>query len=213
MLLKLFLTSWIVGFSGAMMPGPLLTVTVTETARRGARAGPLLMVGHALLELLLMAALILGLKSFLNNPNFIITVSIVGGLFLIWMGYGMLRDAWKGNISLELKSKTEKALLGPVLAGILVSISNPYWTIWWATIGLGYITSAWEYGMAGLFFFFTGHILADFTWYGAVAIAIARGKRIMSDRLYRGIIVVCGVFLIGLALTFIRDGIGRMGGL
>jgi len=98
MLMKLFITSWIVGFSGAMMPGPLLTVMVSETARRGARAGPLLMVGHALLELILVLALVLGLKGFLDNRYFIITVSIVGGGFLIWMGYGMLRDVLKGNM-------------------------------------------------------------------------------------------------------------------
>ncbi|MBU7005680.1 LysE family transporter [Phosphitispora fastidiosa] len=212
MLLELFVTSWILGFSGAMMPGPLLTVTVSETTRRGAKAGPLLMAGHALLELALVAALILGLKSFLNNQYFIITVSIVGGLFLIWMGYGMLRDARQGNISLELQSGPEKVLVGPVLTGMLVSLSNPYWTIWWATVGLGYLTSAWEYGMAGLFFFFTGHILADFTWYGVVAVAIARGKKVMSDRLYRRIIAVCGAFLIGLALTFIWNGIVRIAG-
>jgi len=125
----------------------------------------------------------------------------------------MLRDVRQGNISLELKSGQEKVLMGPVLAGVLVSLSNPYWSIWWATIGLGYITSAWEYGIAGLFLFFAGHILADFTWYGVVAVAIARGKKVMSDRLYRGIIAVCGAFLIGLALTFIWDGIVRMTGL
>ncbi|WP_418790612.1 LysE family transporter [Phosphitispora sp. TUW77] len=206
MFLKLFVTSWIVGFSGAMIPGPLFTVTVSETARRGAKAGPLLIAGHALLELVLVAALFLGLNSLLNNPYFIAIVGITGGLFLIWMGYGMLRDARQGNISLEIKDEPEKVVLGPVLAGIFVSISNPYWTIWWATIGLGYITSAWEYGMIGLFFFFTGHILADFTWYGAVALAIASGKKVMSDKLYRGIIAVCGAFLIGLALIFIWDG-------
>ena len=210
MLIKLFITSWIVGFSGAMMPGPLLTVMVSETARRGARAGPLLMVGHALLELILVLALVLGLKGFLDNRYFIITVSIVGGGFLIWMGYGMLRDVPKGNISLEVSAESGKRRLGPIMTGGLVSISNPYWIIWWATIGLGYITSAWEYGIAGLAFFFTGHILADFVWYGAVAVAIARGKKVMSDRMYRGIIAVCGLFLVGLATTFIWSGIEKL---
>ncbi len=209
-LAKIFFTAWIVGFSGALMPGPLLTVTISESAKRGAKAGPLLMVGHSILELSLVIALVMGLKRYLNNQAFLITVSILGGLFLLWMGYGMLKDVWLKNISLDLSVKERRVVIGPVMAGILVSLSNPYWTIWWATFGLSYITQAWVYGLAGLTFFYTGHILADFTWYGAVSLAVARGRNIMSEKLYRGLIAVCGAFLIGLALTFLWNGISHI---
>lgn len=204
--LSIFLTAWVVGFSGAMMPGPLLTVTITESARQGMVAGPLLMVGHAILEFVLIAALVLGLKRFLDNRLFETIVSVLGGAFLLWMGYGMLRDAWSGNIALDLTVKNGQTLIGPVMAGILVSLSNPYWSIWWSTIGLNYITSAWKYGLTGLALFFTGHILADFTWYGAVSFAVAKGRSLMSDTLYRGIIAVCGAFLVALAFGFIWNG-------
>ena len=46
------ITSFIVALSGALMPGPLLTLTVGEAARR-VLGGPLIIVGHALLELAL----------------------------------------------------------------------------------------------------------------------------------------------------------------
>jgi len=209
-LLTIFFTAWAVGFSGAMMPGPLLTVTISESARKGARAGPLLMVGHSILEFFLIAGLVLGLKKYLNNVTFEITASILGGLFLLWMGYGMLKDAVKGSITLDLSEKGGRTHIGPVLAGILVSLSNPYWTIWWATVGLGYITSAWAYGFVGLLFFYTGHILADFTWYGAVSLAVAKGRKLTSDKVYRGIIAVCGVFLILLALMFLWNGLRKV---
>lgn len=200
-----------IGFSGAMMPGPLLTVTINESMRRGAKSGPLLMVGHSVLELSLIIALILGLKRFLDNRVFIAAAGIMGGAFLIWMGYNMLRDVRAGSISLDLSGdKGRSSLIGPVITGILVSLSNPYWTIWWATIGLNYITKAWLYGLPGLVFFYTGHILADFTWYGAVSFAVARGRKLMSDRIYRRIIAVCGVSLVFLALTFIWSGVNRI---
>lgn len=207
-LVIIFLTAWIAGFSGAMMPGPLLTVTITESARRGAKAGPLLMAGHSVLELSLVIALVLGLKGFLSNDRFIATVSLLGGVFLLWMGYGMIRDAWKGRVTLDLSVKERRVVIGPLAAGILVSLSNPYWTVWWATFGLSYITKAWVYGPAGLALFYTGHILADFTWYGAVSFAVAKGRGLMSDRLYRGLIGVCGIFLVGLAVKFIMNGAG-----
>lgn len=206
-LASIFFTAWLVGFSGAMMPGPLLTVTISESVRRGAKSGPLLMVGHSLLELSLVIALVLGLKRFLVNQMFETVVSILGGLFLLWMGYSMLKDVKQGSVSLDISVKKQSRVIGPVIAGILVSLSNPFWAIWWATIGLSYITKAWAYGLTGLAVFYTGHILADFTWYGAVSLAIAKGRRIMSERLYRGIIAVCGIFLIGLAVLFIKNGI------
>ncbi len=209
-LLAIFLTAWGVGFSGAMMPGPLLTVTISESARTGAKAGPLLMLGHSILEFFLIAALVMGLKNFFQNQVFEVSVSIMGGFFLLWMGYGMVRDALKGNVSLDLSVKSKRPVIGPVLAGILVSLSNPYWTIWWVTIGLGYITEAWVYGLTGLAFFYTGHILADFTWYGAVSLAVAKGRNLMSDRVYRGLIAVCGVFLIGLAVVFVKNGLVKI---
>ncbi len=209
-LAAIFFTAWLVGFSGAMTPGPLLTVTISESARRGAKAGPLLMVGHAILELLLVVALVFGLKNYLENRTFLIVVSILGGLFLFWMGSVMLKDVLQGKISLDLSVKQRRTVLGPVLTGILVSLSNPYWTIWWATFGLSYITKAWAYGLAGIAFFYTGHILADFTWYGAVSLAVAKGRTIMSDRLYRGLIAVCGAFLIFLAVTFLWNGLTQV---
>ena len=209
--LAIFFTAWVVGFSGAMMPGPLLTVAITESVKRGAVAGPLLMIGHSVLELMLILALVMGLKKYLDNPIFETIVSLLGGAFLLWMGYGMLRDAITGAITLDLLStRQQKSLLGPVMAGILVSLSNPYWTIWWSTIGLSYITNAWKYGLAGLAFFYIGHILADFTWYGAVSFAVAKGKTLMTDGLYRGIIAVCGGFLTVLAVKFIWNGLNRI---
>lgn len=192
------------------MPGPLLTVNITESARRGAKTGPLLITGHALLELALITALVVGLKQYLHNNLFIIAVSILGGMFLLWMGGGMVMDAVKGKVSLDLSAKEGKTFLGPVLMGALVSISNPYWIIWWATFGLSYITKAWAYGLAGLASFYIGHILADFSWYGAVSLAVAKGTGLMSNRFYRGIIAVCGLFLVGLALTFIYSGVSRL---
>lgn len=209
-LLTILFTAFIVGFSGAMMPGPLLTVNISESARKGAKIGPLLMVGHSVLELALVIGLVVGLKRYLNNNTFITAVSITGGLFLLWMGWGMVRDCLKGKVFLDFSVKDKKPFMGPVIMGVLVSLSNPYWTIWWATFGLSYITKAWVYGLAGVASFYLGHILADFTWYGAVSLAVARGRGLMSNRLYGGIVTVCGLFLIGLAVTFIYSGISYL---
>ncbi|MEG6523377.1 LysE family transporter [Desulfotomaculum sp. 1211_IL3151] len=212
--LAIFASSFVLAFSGAMMPGPLLTVTITESARRGFIAGPLLILGHALLELLLVVALLLGLASVLTNPQVGSTIAIVGGIFLLYMGWGMARDAHQGKIKLELpkvegstsEPESKKVGLHPVAAGIFVSLSNPYWSLWWATLGLGYITLSLKEGTAGLVSFFTGHILADFIWYSLIAGAVVAGRKFLSQRIYQRVLVLCGLFLICLGGLFVYRG-------
>lgn len=208
--MTIFFTNLIVGFSGAMMPGPLLTVTINESARRGFKAGPLIILGHAILELALVAGLFLGLSAVIQKPLFGAGIGLVGGTLLLWMGFDMARSAWRGMLSLDLEVTDKKLMMGPVLLGIVISLSNPYWSLWWATFGLKQITEAWVWGLAGLGAFYTGHITADLIWYAAVSAAVTGGRRLMSDRVYRIIIGVCGFFLVWLGLKFILAGIVKL---
>lgn len=224
----IFTSSFVIAFSGAMMPGPLLTITIDESARRGFIAGPLLILGHAVLELTLILALAAGLSAFLTKAGVSHTIAVLGGAFLIYMGFNMARDAYAGKISLKAVSQVRQGdgspvsletgasnhfnktsrrhRLHPVLAGILFSVSNPYWLLWWATIGLGYIILSMQRGFLGLSLFFSGHILADLVWYTLISAAVAGGIRFLNNRIYRGILVACGVFLLGLGSCFIYYG-------
>jgi len=197
-------TSFIVALSGAMMPGPLLTVTVGESARRGFWAGPLIIVGHALLEAALVLLLLLGLGTWLNQPPILGMVAVLGAVLLGWMGLLTLKASRRGRLELAAGKGSG---LNPVLAGVLMSAANPYWLIWWLTIGLGYVIFSREYGFAGVSLFYLGHILADFTWYTMVSGAVAQGRRFLSDGLYRGFLACCGVFLVGFGGYFGLQGV------
>ncbi len=83
--------SFVIGLSGALMPGPLLTVTVAETVRRGIWAGPLLAAGHAILEGLLVVLFFFGLAELVQQPAVFSVVALAGGGMLMWMGSQMLR--------------------------------------------------------------------------------------------------------------------------
>jgi len=218
-LAPLFATAFVVGLSGAMMPGPLLTVTIAESARRGWRAGPLLVLGHGLLEGILVLVLAVGFAAVLTRHGVTAAIAVLGGGFLVYMGYGMVRDAWYGRVELptpaaqatgnpaSLPVTREGRGLHPVLAGILISLANPYWSLWWATVGLHYINMAARRGAGGLAVFFTGHVLADLAWYCVVAVAVAAGRHLFPAVVYRGVLVACGLFLVGLGMYFAVTGI------
>jgi threonine/homoserine/homoserine lactone efflux protein len=91
----------------------------------------------------------------------------------------------------------------PLLTGILASISNPYWTIWWVTIGMAYLMAAIKFGYTGVIVFFLGHISADFAWYSVVSYGISRGKKLFKNKSYQMMIRVCGLFLLGFGGWFL----------
>ena len=191
-LLTIFVSSFVIAFSGAMMPGTLLTVTISESSRRGFIAGPMLILGHGILETVLIIALLLGLAPLFTQDWFFLVISVAGGSILLWMAFGMFRALPSLSLSLEA-TQTKQGNL--ILTGAVMSIANPYWIIWWATIGLGYILHSRQYGVWGILFFFTGHLLADLIWYTFISTAVDRGRKLFSDRIYRGIIGTCALFL------------------
>ncbi|MBU0968247.1 MAG: LysE family translocator [Proteobacteria bacterium] len=203
----IFASSFMIALSGALMPGPLLTVTISESSRRGASAGPLMMLGHGLLELVLVVALLSGMAPFFEQDGVFIVIALFGGGILLWMAVSMLRSL--PTLRLDLDVHTEKTQ-NLVMAGIMFSLANPYWTIWWASIGLGYIIHSFKFGIPGVLAFFTGHILADLLWYSLISFAIARGKRFFSDGFYRGLIGTCASLLVVFACYFLYSGLEKL---
>jgi threonine/homoserine/homoserine lactone efflux protein len=215
----IFLSSFIIALSGALMPGPLLAVTVRDTARQGFVAAPLLILGHGVLEAGLLALILLGLAEWVRGEVATTVIALAGGAMLLWMAVGMAREV--RTIGLDLSGRENKRKPGentigrgeffrPVLSGVVASISNPYWTIWWATIGLGYLVIARKLGAAGVALFFAGHILADAVWYLFIGFAVSTGRNRFTDGIYRWIVGSCALFLFFFALTFGYFGVTRL---
>lgn len=201
-LLTIFAGAFVVGLSGAMAPGPVLTVTISETLKRGFRAGPLIVLGHAILEIILLLLIVAGLGPFFQHPIVTTVFLSAGGAVLLWMGGRMIATN-KRTTEEALHAEGTASPYGPVLAGIVLSVSNPFWIIWWATIGMGFITKSLEHGIGGLLCFYFGHILADLAWYSFVAFSVSAGRRLCPPKIYRVVFIACGVALMYLGGLFI----------
>lgn len=201
--LQLCLAAFVIGLSGAMSPGPYLTVTIARTLREGRLAAMLMLVGHALLEATLLIGFAFGLASLLKLPKVATVMSVVGGIVLLWMGVTLLVGAVRGTVTADLTAAENPSRVGPVAHGALVSLSNPYWTLWWATIGITLAIKGLEFGPVGVLAFFVGHQLADVAWYSVVIFTVAAGRHLLSDRVYRIVMGVLASFLLYLGATFV----------
>jgi threonine/homoserine/homoserine lactone efflux protein len=120
----------------------------------------------------------------------------------------MIRDASRGVLELHTESaepaRDRTGLLqNPIIAGAAVSISNPYWILWWATVGLMFFSALASNAFVIVGAFYLGHISGDIIWYMLVGGAVSTGRKLLSPKVYRAIIGVCGVFLIWLGATFL----------
>ena len=200
-LFGLFSVGFILGLTGAMAPGPLLTITISESAKRGGIVGPMVVLGHGILEFALLLIIVFGLGNILNNKVLFSVIAFIGGIILIYMGYSTIKGL-KGY-TLSATPTERRQGIHPVFSGIVVSLSNPYWFIWWITIGMGYVMFAKGFGIKGVLAFFMGHILSDLVWYSFISYGIQFGGRYANTKVIKAILLVCSLFLIVFGVLFI----------
>lgn len=203
-----FFNSFLVGFSGAMMPGPLLAVGISETPRHGWRTGAIISVGHAIAEIGVVLVLVMGIAAFAKDEVVTQVIGIVGGTALILMGLAMGRDILKNRVSYDSIDSSQKGsqrlLAGK---GISATLSNPFWFVWWGTVGLSLLVDSQRLGIEGPIVFYFGHILSDFVWYTAVSIILWSGRKLFVGKVLKSLILACAAFLVYLGITFLITGL------
>ncbi|MBN2058304.1 MAG: LysE family transporter [Candidatus Saganbacteria bacterium] len=196
---SIFTVSFVIALSGAMAPGPLLTTTIAESVKHGYKTGPLLILGHAIIEIGMLFLLVFGLNRVIDQPGLLRAISLLGSVILLYFGTSLIWSLPKLQLDLKPHRLTSHSL---ILRGLLISLINPYWTIWWLTVGIGLVLAAQQAGPTALAVFFCGHILADLLWYSLVSFTVSRGKRLISPPVYKLMMLVCGLVLIGFGFYF-----------
>ncbi|ADI73255.1 Lysine exporter protein (LYSE/YGGA) [Methanohalobium evestigatum Z-7303] len=188
-----------VGFTGAVVPGPMLFATIETSFKKGWSAGPEVVLGHALIESVITLLIIFGISSFINDDIFSI-ISVVGGIALVVFGIFTVKSPVNDQYSC---SNSYEMLTSPIVSGVVTSASNPYFWMWWFTAGSALVLRGYEIGLIAAVFFIAGHWIADLGWYSAVSLSFSRGKKLISSGMHNWMMKICGVFLILFGLWFV----------
>ena len=201
----LFLSKAIViSLSGVMAPGPVTAATIAAGTRRR-HAGALVALGHGVVEFPLMVLIMLGIGRLFEIEGVRIAVGLLGGAFLALMGAGMLLGLRKGD-----DPAGSPAGRHPLVAGIVLTAGNPYFLLWWATVGLALATEAATLGALAFALFAVIHWLCDLLWLEALSLATFKGSRLLGGQARKIVLGVCAVALLVFAVTFIHDAAGRL---
>ena len=191
----------IISVSGVMSPGPLFAANITYGLKEGFRSGIKIAIGHSIVELPLVILLGIGAFSLEIFPEFRVIISIFGAITLFGFAGMQIKSMFKKNGGISTKPKH-----GPIITGILFSALNPFFIIWWLTIGLKLISDAMlVWAFAGVLIVFVFHIWMDFVWLGMVAFFASKSVKIISNRNYKIIMAGLSLILIYFGITFLTD--------
>lgn len=187
----------LISMSGVLQPGPVTAATVSLAAK-DKYAGLWVAVGHGIVEFPLMILIVCGMDIILKSQVTQMVISLVGGALLLFMAY-------QTKVSIAKLSEEQKVRSNhrPILTGVLLTASNPYFLLWWATVGLAMATAASKFGVWAFVMFAIVHWLCDCTWLLILSMAGFHGSRLMGVKLEKTVLIICGVALFFFGVYFI----------
>jgi len=189
----------VVSASGVLSPGPLFAANIFYGLKEGTQAGVKMAYGHTVVELPLVILLGVGALSFESLPQFRDIISILGAVGLFVFAGFQLRTLFKKNLDSVFQNKH-----GPFVAGILLSALNPFFIIWWFTVGFKLISDSlliWSFWGIGIMFLL--HIWMDFAWLSSTALLSSKITKIISSRNFKILIIILSAVLIYYGFTFL----------
>lgn len=184
-----------ISLSGVMLPGPLTAATIAKGYREQ-NAGIFIALGHAVIELPLMALVYFGFAHLFTSPEVKRIIGLAGGLMLIVMGLLVL---WNMR-----KAQAEVADLpyNSLVTGIMLTGANPYFFLWWATIGIALIATAAQFGIWGLTIFAMVHWSCDLVWEQFVSMSVFRTRHLWTRKVQKIVFGICASVLVGFGIWF-----------
>ena len=198
--IDMLILGFVIGLTGALAPGPTLVAAINASVKGGWTAGPKVTLGHIAVEILMVAVIAAGLAVALSGYSAV--VAAVGGIALI--GFGLVTLNGSRTARIDIPSDHDKDA-APVIAGFLTSIGNPYFWIWWLTVGSALLISAMDGGLVIMLAFIAGHWGADLSWYTLVSTGIHKGRFFLGQREYRIVLAGCGIFLVGFGIYYLSS--------
>ncbi len=199
-MLPILLSVVAISLSGVMMPGPMFAVTLAKSYK-SPWAGAQISLGHAIIEIPLILLIYFGFVRFFENSLVQLALSVVGGGMIVWMGVAMFR----ARVGVVQGSKD--LAYNAFIAGILTSGFNPYFLLWWATIGSMLIMKFADFGTVGLIVFIIVHWLCDLVWLSLVSVLVYRTRWLWGRKLQEWLFIGCSLLLIGFGAWFLISGI------
>lgn len=187
----------LISFSGVMMPGPVFAAAVAK-GYEDERAGIKIALGHGLVEFPLMAFIVLSMGYVFTNELVRMAIGLVGGVLLVFLGASMIKAR-----RLAVEEGGRVFPYGPLTAGAVTTSVNPYFFLWWATVGAILVMTAQEFGAMVVVVFAGVHWTCDLAWYWFTSFAVFRTRHLWTPLVHEVVFGVCGALMVAFGVYFV----------
>jgi len=195
-----------ISFSGVMMPGPVLAATIAK-GYKDERAGIKIALGHGIVEFPLMALMILSLGFVFEDSRIMLGIGLVGGILLVFMGLMMIK--MRKEVATTGEDPLPKSTL---VSGALTTAANPYFFLWWATVGALLIFTAQEFGPLIVVAFAAVHWTCDLGWYAFTSFAVFRSRHLWTPLVHELVFGGCGAIMVVFGVYFMLGPVAEVAG-
>ncbi|MBT9244247.1 LysE family translocator [Gemmobacter fulvus] len=137
MTLAAFLAVALLHLMAAISPGPAVLMAARTGVTEGLRTGAFLAAGIGLGGVIWAAAALFGLNLvFEAAPALLWALKLLGGAYLIWMAWGMWRDATT-PLDLDQASRLPRSPASAFRLGVLTQLANPKPAVLFSAIFIG----------------------------------------------------------------------------
>jgi threonine/homoserine/homoserine lactone efflux protein len=164
------LSAILISLSGVMSPGPLFAITIAKASKEKT-AGILISLGHGAVEFPLIFLIYFGFAWVFTSDFTQKAIGLVGGALMIYLGFRMLKTRR------ETDEKSSYLKYGSIASGIFATAGNPYFLLWWATIGAFLVMNAALFGFMGFLIFAIIHWSCDLVWNTFVSLTVFKSRR------------------------------------
>jgi threonine/homoserine/homoserine lactone efflux protein len=193
--------------SGVLSPGPLFFGALLQGTKQGARAGLALSTGHMIIEFPLVLLLALGLLTIAAQPLVGHFIGLTGGAALIVFGFLQIREAVRIR-SPETFAGRDRRSRGSLTLGLLLTGLNPFFIVWWLTVGGKVILDAVLLAsLLGVLIMYASHIWMDYAWLTTVAYLAGRGRGLIGTRTYRLMLALFAIVLLYFGGVFVSSAL------
>ena len=192
-----FASAIFISLSGVMTPGPLTAAAIAK-GYKDERAGIKIALGHGIVEFPLMALIVVSLDYIFENDVVKLAIGLVGGVLLLFLGTSMIISRKRAT-----DSEHEFIPYNSVTAGALTSLTNPYFLLWWATIGAVLVLNAQFFGPIVILAFAVVHWSCDLAWYSFLSVFVYRTKHLWTPLVSEIVFGACGAIMVLFGIYFL----------
>ena len=197
-MIESYTEGFLLGLGAAIPLGPI-NILIMNNALKSYKAGLILGFGAMSADIFYLSLILAGMIGFINNPDFLSVIGIVGSIFLLYLSYGIYKNRAK-NVEIQQQKIQSKNLFKKYTQGFVLTLLNPMTIIFWFSIA-GYVANR----DLNTGFTIFGMMSSILLWITIMPYLIHRSKHKISQRASKYLSIFSSFILFWFAVSLFVD--------